>query len=224
MRKGGAFISHKCMLTYISCSLYSGHSIKMRQNSGGRLRAERRGSVHALRAGWVLGSYFQSGMQGFVCSSAGTLSVTLSLGFCRDRSGFVSEVWKKKPQLIREKRVSEKQALNFLLVSGCPGGSIGQATNFGSGQDLTVCGSKPRIGLCTDSLEPEAYFLSLCPSLCLQSASLSQKLINSKKIFFFLNFLLVSTSLTLWSMVSKLYQKTVALRCLTGSVGTACNS
>ena len=38
--------------------------------------------------------------------------------------------------------------------------------DFGSGHDLTVCGIEPRIGLCTDSVEP-AWNLSLALSLSL---------------------------------------------------------
>ena len=42
--------------------------------------------------------------------------------------------------------------------SGCLGGSVGWATNFGSGHDLTVCGFEPHVGLCADSSVPGAYF------------------------------------------------------------------
>ena len=62
------------------------------------------------------------------------------------------------------------------------GGSVGEASDFGSGHDLAVCELEPLVGLCADSSEPGACFgfcvsLSLCPSppllvLCL---SLSQK-------------------------------------------------
>ena len=56
------------------------------------------------------------------------------------------------------------------------GGSVDQASDFGSGHDLTACGFEPHIGLCADSSEPGACFgscvsLSLCASparaLCL---------------------------------------------------------
>ena len=38
--------------------------------------------------------------------------------------------------------------------------------DFGSGNDLMVCGIKPHIGLCADNAEPASDFLSLspCPS------------------------------------------------------------
>ena len=60
------------------------------------------------------------------------------------------------------------------------GGSVGGATDFGSGHDLTVREFEPRVGLCADSSEPGACFgfcvsLSLCPSpahglsLCLRN-------------------------------------------------------
>ena len=38
------------------------------------------------------------------------------------------------------------------------GSSVGWASNFGSGRDRAVCGFKPRVGLCADSLEPGACF------------------------------------------------------------------
>ena len=48
------------------------------------------------------------------------------------------------------------------------GGSVGEASNFGSGHDLAVRGFEPRVGPCADSSEPGARFgvcvsLSLCP-------------------------------------------------------------
>ena len=46
------------------------------------------------------------------------------------------------------------------------GGSVGEASNFGSGHDLTVCGFEPRVGLCADSSEPGACF-GFCVSLSL---------------------------------------------------------
>ena len=60
------------------------------------------------------------------------------------------------------------------------------SAHFDSGHDLTVCGFEPRVGLCADSLEPDACFrfclpLSLCPSLaCVLSLSLSLSKINIK--------------------------------------------
>ena len=49
------------------------------------------------------------------------------------------------------------------------GGSVGQASNFGSGQDLVVLEFEPRIRLCADGSEPGACFgfcvsVALCPS------------------------------------------------------------
>ena len=55
--------------------------------------------------------------------------------------------------------------------TGAPGvgGSVGSASDFGSGHDLTVHRCEPRVGLCADSSEPGTRFgvcvsLSLCPS------------------------------------------------------------
>ena len=45
-------------------------------------------------------------------------------------------------------------------------GSVGWATNFGSGHDLAVCEFAPRIGFCADSSEPGACF-RFCVSLSL---------------------------------------------------------
>ena len=49
------------------------------------------------------------------------------------------------------------------------GGSVGWASDFGSGHDRTACEFKPSVGFCADSLEPGACFrfcvsFSLCPS------------------------------------------------------------
>ena len=43
---------------------------------------------------------------------------------------------------------------------GCLGGSVGGASDFGSGHDLAVHGFEPHIGLCVDSLEPAPGSLS----------------------------------------------------------------
>ena len=43
-------------------------------------------------------------------------------------------------------------------LMGCPGGSVGSASDFGSGHDLEVSGFEPHVGLCADSSEPEACF------------------------------------------------------------------
>ena len=61
----------------------------------------------------------------------------------------------------------------FLLnraSEGRLGGSVGWASDFGSGHDFTVCGFEPRIGLWADSSEPGACFIQiLC--LCLSIPS-----------------------------------------------------
>ena len=54
-------------------------------------------------------------------------------------------------------------------LSGLLGGFVGEASDFGSGHDLTVCEFEPRVGLCADSSQPGACLgfcvsLSLCPS------------------------------------------------------------
>ena len=49
---------------------------------------------------------------------------------------------------------------------GCLGGSVGWASDFGSGHDLTIREFKPRIRLCADSSEPGAC-LGFCVSLSL---------------------------------------------------------
>ena len=67
-------------------------------------------------------------------------------------------------------------------IQECLGGSVGWASNFGSGHDLMVREFEPHAGLCADSSEPGARFwlcvsLSLCPSLtCAVSLSLSLSL------------------------------------------------
>ena len=65
------------------------------------------------------------------------------------------------------------------------GGSVHYMSNFGSGHDFTVCGFKPCIWLCADSLEPGGCFrscvsLSVCPSPTHKYLSN----INIKKNFF----------------------------------------
>ena len=54
-------------------------------------------------------------------------------------------------------------------IWGRLGGSVGRASDSGSGHDLTAHEFEPRVGLCTDSLEPGDCFgfgvsVSLCPS------------------------------------------------------------
>ena len=47
------------------------------------------------------------------------------------------------------------------------GGSVGWASDFGPGHDLTVRGFEPRVGFCADSSEPGAHF-GFCVSLSLR--------------------------------------------------------
>ena len=67
------------------------------------------------------------------------------------------------------------------ISPGRLGGSVGWASNFGSGHDLMVHGFKPCVGLCADSSEPGACFwfcvsFPLYPSPASSlSLSLSQK-------------------------------------------------
>ena len=71
---------------------------------------------------------------------------------------------------LRTPRVSKQE------VEGRLGGSVREASNFSSGQDLMAPGFKPCIGLCVDSSEPGACF-RLCISLSTlpRSRSLSFK-------------------------------------------------
>ena len=67
---------------------------------------------------------------------------------------------------------------------GCLGGSVGEASDFGLGHDLTVHEFEPRVGFCADSSEPGACF-GFCVSVCLCpfpacALSLSQNQINIK--------------------------------------------
>ena len=66
-------------------------------------------------------------------------------------------------------------------MQGLLGGSVGEASNFGSGHDLTVRGFEPRVGLRADVSEPGARF-GFClplsrplPGLCSVSFSLKNK-------------------------------------------------
>ena len=59
-------------------------------------------------------------------------------------------------------------ALNTSTHLGRPGGSVGGASDFGSGHDLMVRGFEPRVGLCADSSEPGACFRA-CVSLSLSA-------------------------------------------------------
>ena len=70
------------------------------------------------------------------------------------------DIFKKNENAIIDKKKNK----------GHVGGSVGEASDFGSGRDLAVHGFEPRVGLCADSSEPGACFgfwvslsLSLCP-------------------------------------------------------------
>ena len=67
---------------------------------------------------------------------------------------------------------------------GRPGGSVGWASDFGSGHGPAVREFEPRVGLCADRSEPGACFgfcvsLALCPS---PACTLSLSKININKI------------------------------------------
>ena len=51
---------------------------------------------------------------------------------------------------------ADRQGVETLL--GRLGGSVGRASDFGSGHDLTVHEFEPRVGLCADLSEPGACF------------------------------------------------------------------
>ena len=74
--------------------------------------------------------------------------------------------------------------VHFTAEAGAPGGSVLEASNSGSGHDLTVRGFRPRVGLCADGSEPGGCLgfcvsLSLCPSPARASAlALSENEIN----------------------------------------------
>ena len=67
------------------------------------------------------------------------------------------------------------------MLLGRLGGSVGRASDLGSGHDLAVLRFEPRVGLCADSSEPGACFgscvpLSLRPTpACALSLSVFQK-------------------------------------------------
>ena len=70
-----------------------------------------------------------------------------------------------------------KQALLHYLVCtlishnvGRLGGSVGWASDFGSGHDLMVPGFEPYVGLCADSWEPGAC-IRFCVSLSISALS-----------------------------------------------------
>ena len=65
-------------------------------------------------------------------------------------------------------------AVGGVGVAGRLGGSVGPASDFGSGHDLTVYGFEPHIGLCAlseeralDSLSPRSLPLPHLHFLCL---------------------------------------------------------
>ena len=79
---------------------------------------------------------------------------------------FVRVKWGRADKALQP---SAWQCIRLLSLSGCLSVSVGYASDFGSGHDLTVCGFEPRVGLCADGSEPGACFrfcvsLSLCPS------------------------------------------------------------
>ena len=82
------------------------------------------------------------------------------------------------------------------------GGSVGQASDFSSGHDLTVCECEPRVGLCADSWEPGVCF-KFCVSLFLCSSpthglSLSPSNINKNILKIFLKKISQRKTNTIW--------------------------
>ena len=72
--------------------------------------------------------------------------------------------------------------LKYVPYQGQLGGSVSEASDFGSGHDLVVCGFKPHVRLCADGSEPGAYF-GFCVSLSLtlpRSCSVSLCLKNKR--------------------------------------------
>ena len=66
------------------------------------------------------------------------------------------------------------------------GGSVGWASDFGSGHDLTVHEFEPPVGLCADSSEPASDSVSpslSAPSLLVLSLSLKKKEKHYNKFF-----------------------------------------
>ena len=110
------------------------------------------------------------------------LALCLSLSLCPSPvcslSLYVSKISKHE----NIKKQSELERLLNKSQWGHLGGSIGWASDFGSGHDLTVCEFKPHVGLRADSSEPGACFgfcvsLSLCFSPA-HALSLSLSKIN----------------------------------------------
>ena len=69
------------------------------------------------------------------------------------------------------------------IVEGRLGGSVGWASNFSSGHNLTVRGFEPRVRLCADSLEPGACF-GFCVCLSLSFSLFHTNLYFHHHIFF----------------------------------------
>ena len=58
----------------------------------------------------------------------------------------------------RQIEVADKNWFKLFDTQGRLGGSVGWASDFGSGHDLTVREFEPRVGLRADSLEPGGCF------------------------------------------------------------------
>ena len=141
------------------------------------------------------GSRVQGGgkQHGQAPGSSLTLTASVNKHSLSSSCSFISLLLGHQPHLLKHWRTPvgsacpEPSSGYNSLHSGCLGGSVGWASDFGSGHDLAVREFEPRIGLWADSSEPGACFgfcvsLSLCPSsppavLCL-SLSVSQKKIN----------------------------------------------
>ena len=106
------------------------------------------------------------------------------LAVCPTRLGLASPLGSEERSQTR-KRASPRSAAGLLgspesrrgpqsagiikELEGRLGGSVGSASDFGSGHEVTVREFEPQVGLCADSSEPGACFgfcdsLSLCPS------------------------------------------------------------
>ena len=85
---------------------------------------------------------------------------------------------------LAEKHFSRQVINNGIKKKGLPSGSVRQASNFGSGHDLTVHELEPCVGLWADSSKPGARFgfcVSLClPLRCLHSVSNVDSKINKR--------------------------------------------
>ena len=86
---------------------------------------------------------------------------------------------------IDEKEWKQPAAIKWMNL-GLLGCSVGWASNFSSGHDLTVHEFEPCIRLCADSSEPGAYFrfcVSLCPFTLplIITHTLSLKIVKTKQ-------------------------------------------